>query len=120
MTATLIQPPQEKQSPLADHVLLKNISWQTYQLLLEDLAEQPGIRLIYDQGLLEIMTPLDPHEGNKKLLGRLVETLTEELNIEVRSLGSRTCQRQDLNRGFEPDQCYYIQNEPSVWDKEQI
>jgi Uma2 family endonuclease len=66
------------------------------------------------------MTPLDPHEGNKKLLGRLVETLTEELNIEVRSLGSRTCQRQDLNRGFEPDQCYYIQNESLVWDKEQI
>ena len=120
MTATLIQPTQEKQLPLADHVLLKNISWQTYQLLLEDLAEQPGIRLIYDRGLLEIMTPLDPHEGNKKLLGRLVETLTEELNIEVRSLGSRTCQRQDLNRGFEPDQCYYIQNEPSVWNKEQI
>ena len=120
MTATLIQPTQEKQLPLADHVLLKNISWQTYQLLLEDLAEQQGIRLIYDRGLLEIMTPLDPHEGNKKLLGRLVETLTEELNIEVRSLGSRTCQRQDLNRGFEPDQCYYIQNESSVWDKEQI
>ena len=120
MTATLIQPTQEKQLPLADHVLLKNISWQTYQLLLEDLAQQPGIRLTYDRGLLEIMTPLDPHEGNKKLLGRLVETLTEELNIEVRSLGSRTCQRQDLNRGFEPDQCYYIQNESSVWDKEQI
>ena len=120
MTATLIQPTQEKQLPLADHVLLKNISWQTYQLLLEDLAQQPGIRLTYDRGLLEIMTPLDPHEGNKKLLGRLVETLTEELNIEVRSLGSRTCQRQDLNRGFEPDQCYYIQNEPSVWNKEQI
>lgn len=120
MTATLIQPPQEKHSPLADHVLLKNISWQTYQLLLQDLAQQPGIRLTYDRGLLEIMTPLDPHEGNKKLLGRLVETLTEELNIEVRSLGSRTCQREDLNRGFEPDQCYYIQNEPSVWNKEQI
>lgn len=78
------------------------------------------IRFTYYRGLLEIMTPLDPHEGNKKLLGRLVETLTEELNIEVRSLGSRTCQRQDLNRGFEPDQCYYIQNESLVWDKEQI
>ena len=120
MTATLIQPPQEKQSPLADRVLLKNISWQTYQLLLQDLAQQPGIRLTYDRGLLEIMTPLDPHEGHKKLFGRLVETMTEELNIEIRSLGSRTCQRQDLNRGFEPDQCYYIQNEPLVWDKEQI
>ena len=78
------------------------------------------MRLTYDQGTLEIKMPLDPHESYKKLLGRLVEALTEELGIEVRSLGSRTCDRQDLAQGLEPDQCYYIQNEPAVWDKEQI
>lgn len=112
MTATLIQSP--------DRVVLKNISWQTYQSLLKDFEQQPAIRLTYDQGLLEIRMPLDPHETYKKLLGRLVEALTEELGIEVRSLGSRTCDREDLARGLEPDQCYYIQNEPAVWDKEQI
>ncbi len=32
------------------------------------------IRFTYYRGLLEIMTPLNPHEGNKKLLGRLVST----------------------------------------------
>ncbi|WP_242022231.1 hypothetical protein [Trichocoleus sp. FACHB-90] len=79
MTTTLIQNPQR--------YLLRNISWQTYQALLKDIEEQPGIRLTYDRGLLEIMAPLDPHEGYKKLLGRFVETLTEELNINIRSLG---------------------------------
>lgn len=112
MTATLIQSP--------DRVLLKNISWQTYQSLVKDFEQQPALRLTYDQGLLEIRMPLDPHETYKKLLGRLVEALTEELGIEVRSLGSRTCDREDLARGLEPDQCYYIQNESAVWDKEQI
>ena len=56
-----------------NRVLLRNISWQTYQALLKDVEEQPGIRMTYDRGLLEIMTPLDPHESYKKLLGRFVE-----------------------------------------------
>ncbi|MBD1937053.1 Uma2 family endonuclease [Microcoleus sp. FACHB-68] len=113
MTTTLIQNPTSR-------VLLKNISWQTYEFLVQDLAEQPGIRLTYDRGTLEIMTPLDPHEKYKKILGRFVETLSEELDTDIYSLGSRTCKREDLDRGLEPDQCYYIQNEDLVWDKEQI
>jgi Uma2 family endonuclease len=112
MTATLIQTP--------DRVLLRNISWQSYQSLLKDFEQQPGVRLTYDRGLLEIMMPSDPHETYKKLLGRLIETFTEELHIEIRSLGSRTCDREDLTRGLEPDQCYYIQNEPLVRGLERI
>ena len=113
MTATLIQTPQPG-------VVLKNISWQTYESLVNELAEQRGIRLTYDRGTLEIMTPSAPHEGSKKILGRFVESVSEELNIEIRSLGSLTCRREDLARGLEPDQCYYIENEDVVWDKEQI
>lgn len=95
MTATLIQSP--------DRVLLNHISWQTYQCLVKDFEQQPGMRLTYDRGLLEIRMPLDPHETYRKLLGRLVEALTEELEVEIRSLGSRTCDREDLARGLEPD-----------------
>jgi Uma2 family endonuclease len=113
MTATLI-PSQ------SSGILLKNISWKTYESLLNELAEQGGIRLTYDRGNLEIMTPSAPHEGSKKILGRFVESVSEELNIEICSLGSLTCRREDLARGLEPDQCYYIQNEDVVWDKEQI
>ncbi len=113
MTATLI-PSQ------SSGILLKNISWKTYESLLNELAQQRGIRLTYDRGNLEIMTPSVPHEGSKKILGRFVESVSEELNIEIRSLGSLTCRREDLARGLEPDQCYYIENEDVVWDKEQI
>jgi Uma2 family endonuclease len=112
MTTTLTQSP--------NRVLLRNISWQTYQDLLKDLEEQPGIRLSYDRGLLEIMAPSPPHENYKQVLGRFVETLTEELNIEIKSLGSLTCKREDLARGLEPDQCYYIQNEAVVRTLDEI
>lgn len=40
--------------------------------------------------------------------------------MEIRSLGSRTWNREDLARGLEPDQCYYIQNEVLVRKVEQI
>ena len=113
MTATLIQSQTSR-------VLLTNISWQTYESLVNELAEQRGIRLTYDRGTLEIMTSSDPHEGNKQILGRFVETVTEELNVEIRSLGSRTCKREDLERGLEPDQCYYIENEGIVRSLKQI
>ncbi|MCT7952194.1 Uma2 family endonuclease [Ancylothrix sp. C2] len=113
MTATLIEKP-------AQGVVLKNISWQTYESLLQDLAEQPGVRLTYDRGTLEIMTPLAPHEKYSELLGNFVEVVTDELNQEICSLGSLTCKREDLARGLEPDKCFYIKNEDLVWNKEQI
>ncbi|MEG4252175.1 Uma2 family endonuclease [Microcoleus sp. AT3-A2] len=113
MTATLIQ-------NQTSGILLKNISWKTYESLLNELTQQGGIRLTYDRGNLEIMTPLAPHEKYKKILGRFVESVSDELNVEICSLGSLTCRREDLARGLEPDQCYYIQNENVVWDKEQI
>jgi Uma2 family endonuclease len=112
MTATLIQSP--------DRVILSNISWQTYQSLIKDCEQEPAIRLTYDQGLLEIRMPLDPHETYKKLLGRLIEAATEELEVEIRSLGSRTFSREDVAKGLEPDQCYYIQNEMLVRGVDQI
>lgn len=112
MTTTLIQSP--------DRVILKSIRWKTYQALIQDFEPDPAIRLTYDHGTLEIRMPLDPHETYKKRIGRLIEAATEELNLEIRSLGSRTCQREDLARGLEPDQCYYIQNEVRVRGVEQI
>lgn len=112
MTATLIQSP--------DRVILQNISWQTYRSLVDDFEQEPALRLTYDLGTLEIRTPLDPHETFKKLLGRLIEAATEEMGLEIRSLGSRTCDREDLAKGLEPDQCYYIQHEAEVRGVAQI
>ncbi|MEL7512774.1 MAG: hypothetical protein AAGM27_11615, partial [Cyanobacteria bacterium J06554_3] len=121
MTATPIQSSnfqsQNFQSPdfqNPDRVILSKISWTTYKSLLSDFEQEPAIRLTYDNGTLEIRMPLDPHESYKKIIGRLIEAATEELGLEIRSLGSRTCEREDLTQGLEPDQCYYIQNEPLV------
>ena len=40
----------------------------------------------------------------------MLETLTEELNLPVKSFGATTLNRADLEHGAEPDSCYYIQH----------
>lgn len=112
MTAVLTAPHSQ--------VVLRGVSWATYEALIHDLESEPGKRLTYDQGILEIMVPLPPHEGYKKLMGRLVEVATEEAGVEIRSLGSTTWRRENLHKGLEADECYYIQNEQAVRGKSNI
>lgn len=101
-------------------VLLSPVSWATYERLLADLAQQSSIRLTYDQGTLEIMSPLPEHEEYNRTLALLVEVLAEERGIDVRNLGSTTFRRENLSRGFEPDSCFYIQYEAQISGKTTI
>lgn len=111
---SLSSPPNAPRSQNTQRVVLHNISWQTYQALLADLGNHRASRLAYDRGVLEITMPSDLHEFIKCLLERIVTTLTEELNMKVRSVGSVTLNRQDLERGVEPDSGFYIQNASRV------
>ena len=102
----------------AGHFLLRGVSWETYEALLRDFeASGSKIRMTFDHGDLEFMTVSFPHESWKKLLGRLVEAMTEELNMPIRSGGSLTCRDQLAERGFEPDQCYWVTHEPLIRGK---
>jgi Uma2 family endonuclease len=101
-------------------VLLQGITWQTYRSLVLELESQPTKRLTYDNGVLEIWMPLPPHETYKRWLGRLVEIVTEEMDLEIRSLSACTWSRKDLLKGVEADECYYIQNEAAVRGKMEI
>ncbi|HEY9749507.1 MAG TPA: Uma2 family endonuclease [Allocoleopsis sp.] len=95
-------------------IILHNISWHLFELMLNELGETSNARLAYDQGTLEIMSPLFPHEHTKRLIEKLIDVLVEELNLPIRSAGALTCKREDLLKGIEPDSCFYIQNESKV------
>lgn len=110
MAVTPVKPAPEKSVSMTQRAVLHGVSWQTYTRLLSELGDQRASRLAYDQGVLEITMPSDRHESYKKLLERMIEALTEELELAVKSFGSTTLNRDDLDRGAEPDSCYYIQN----------
>ena len=50
----------------------------------------------------------------------LVEVMAEEMGVDIERLGSTTFKRADLHKGFEPDSCFYIQNEERVRGKLEI
>ncbi len=50
----------------------------------------------------------------------MIEAMTEELNIPLRSGGATTLKIQFKQRGLEPDECYYVLNEPRVRGKKDI
>jgi Uma2 family endonuclease len=95
---------------------LPGVGWDAYDTLLRAVGDR-HIRMNYAKGDLELVTPLFPHERYSKLLGRLIETLTVEMGIEATNAGSMTLRREELDRGLEPDECFYIQNEHVIRDR---
>src|SRR5215204_1839165 len=108
------RPKPEPEQP--ERVVLYGVSWDTYSALLDDLAEQ-HVRLTYDEGTLEIALPLPIHEKWKKLIGGMIEQIPLELDVPMSRFGSTTFRKRKLRKGAEPDECYYVQNEPRVRGK---
>jgi Uma2 family endonuclease len=99
--------------------VLRSVDWDAYRKV-SDALKGRHLHLTYDRGTLELMT-ISPLHGNcSRLLGRLIVTLTEELGLPVRAFGDMACDREDLERGVEPDECFYLENEPRVRDKDAI
>ncbi|MEM9216039.1 MAG: Uma2 family endonuclease [Cyanobacteria bacterium P01_F01_bin.150] len=99
------------QPPIGEQrVLFQALQWQAYQQILEALGDRRSARLHYDRGTLEIVMPSEEHEFYSELIGRFIYFLVSALGQRLKSMGSTTLNREDLDRGGEPDKAYYIQN----------
>src|SRR5437016_4133384 len=118
MSRTLSHPPV---IPLDDiqHFVLEDATWDLYEKLLRDIGNRP-IRVTYDEGRMEIMSPLPEHERPKKLLAQMIEALTFELDMPRTSLGSTTFRRREKAKGLEPDECYYFRDEQKMRGKNRL
>lgn len=92
-----------------ERVVLEGVSWDLYERLGAELEGQ-HVFLTYDAGRLEIMTTSPEHEWWKKTVARLLELLALEWDVVVEGLGSTTFTREDLAKGLEPDECYYLRD----------
>src|SRR3954452_18636163 len=115
MTMTAPTPPTSPTSPTSggERFLLDGVTWDYYDRTLRELERQRRrVRVTYDRGRLEFMTLTQLHEFIKKTIARLIETYSVERGIPATGLGSLTCRREDLDRGLEPDECYYVATPP--------
>jgi Uma2 family endonuclease len=98
--------------PAADaghRIVLEGLDWPAYEMIGTALLDRANVRLTYDRGSLEVMTLSPEHERRKYILGRLIDVLSEELDLPIAGFGSTTCKREP-EQGLEPDQCYYHRN----------
>jgi len=107
--------PKEIDRDSEQRFLLPGIyNWQEFEALEALLAESPGLRITYLDGLVELMTLGEPHELIKKSLAILLEIYFMARDIEFIPVGSATRRGEEKGTSFEPDESYYL------WEKKAI
>ncbi len=125
MTVLLVQrrlmPPRPERARQQENgsIVLGDVSWDDYRAIREALRERP-VFLTYDRGTLEIMTLSPKHERFKGKFAILIHLLARHFRKAMESFGSFTQQREDLAKGLESDDCFYIDSLPAVRDKEVV
>jgi Uma2 family endonuclease len=104
----------------AEKHIYYGVSWDTYLQLLEELGDEGNVRLTFNRGVLEIMSPKRLHEQVTRLVDMVVTLLAFELGLNVDNCGALTLRVEAAGRGGEPDSCFYVANEPAVRGVENI
>jgi Uma2 family endonuclease len=112
--------PSKPKAPSEPRVLLHGVSWKTYERLLDEHNESAGSRFTYDSGDLEIMTLSLEHENPNRTLALLLELILVEWDVDFQLAGSNTFKSQELQKGFEPDTCFYITNATAVRGRKRL
>lgn len=92
-------------------LVMDDVTWEMYDHFLQDFGHG-GTRVVYDNGMMEIMTVGSDHECVKTAAARLLEFWAVEKDWPVNGYGNVTLRRKDLRVGLEPDECYYIITPP--------
>ena len=93
-----------------ERAVLEGVTWDDY-VRLSDESDRTGAKYTFDgpAGLLEIeMSQGRPHETLSRLLLFLIVAYAREREIELSPSGSVTVRREDVARGAEPDESFYI------------
>ncbi len=100
--------------PVGGALSIPDVPWADYEALLTELGDGYAVRVMYDRGRLEIVSPSDKHEKLKEFIHDVARVLADELGTDLESFGSTTFKHPDLRKGGEPDTCFYVQHAAQV------
>ncbi len=105
--ATASAGPRRRTTPAAAGIVFHDATWDDYESMLKLVGDRP-IRVLYDRGEMEVYMPSYGHNHDAFLRGRMVDVLAEELRVSYRGGDTTTHKRADLDKGAEPDKCYWF------------
>ena len=118
--ATEAAPPLGTGSPVTEQrFVLNSIDWQSYRAISHALTGR-HLRITYDRGRLELMTISRLHGTFCFLFAQIISILTDEFSLPCGGCRDMTCDRESLERGIEPDECFYIENEARMRGKDNL
>lgn len=105
---------------IVEKVRLQNITWETYEKLIEEQTDNSALHLTYNNGDLEIMVESFKHANYSRYLEYIVLELADIFEIDFVPAGSATFREKDKAKGFEGDGSFYFKNADVVRAKDEI
>jgi Uma2 family endonuclease len=107
-------------APVPDvSLLLQEVPWEVYQLL-RSAESNRHLRMTYEAGALEIMSPSRKHGKISTFFAALITEWAVRHALEVEFGGDTTFAREDLSQGLEPDHCFWIARQAAVRGRDEI
>jgi Uma2 family endonuclease len=89
--------------------IIHHLTWEQFEELDRSLEDFAGMKLIYLDGTVEVMTISEEHEDFKVLFRRLLEACFETCEIRFHGRGSATIGTKALKARNEPDESYNLE-----------
>ena len=107
--------------PRGATLIFEKVSWDDYEALTDDLMiAGRHMRVSYDHGKVEIMSPLNEHERFASLFDLLVSAYADHFSLPLENLRGSTWRRRKLHQGLEAGSCYYVKNADRIIGIKQI
>ena len=85
---------------------IQGVSWLQFESIEAAFSSVEGVRFVYLDGVLEIMTLSPMHKEIKRTIGLLLEAYLRHSGIRFYKRGSATLGSRDLGGRKEPDESY--------------
>lgn len=95
--------------PANGTLVLRDVTWEDYENLLEEAGGASGLRISYNAGVIEVMTLSSEHEGLALFIQDLVRLISLRWRLKILCFGSATMKK-PREKGAEPDACFYVQS----------
>jgi Uma2 family endonuclease len=91
-----------------DNFVYLDATWSEYESIVRIRGARRKPKLVYADGVLELMSPSSEHQVIGWTLGRLVEVWCDEHDIDFTTVGSRALKSRRAKRALDPDVCYAL------------
>lgn len=111
---------QQIRVPEGQTLEIRDVGWPEFEAILQDLGNARNTRIAYSDGVLSIVAPFPEYEISKVCIGRCVEVLLDELEIDYVSYGSTAFKHAQMQKAVEPDDCFYLKQADQMAGKLRI